>query len=124
MLAVNERVEESTNGLSPADTVTLGIRDRLTLLTFLPKEGDILTLRVIRALRGELALSEEELQEGDLRFEEGKLIGNAVAANLMKTIPIGAVARGIIKSSLEAVSKSKKLTEDCIDLYERFVESD
>ena len=102
MLAVNERVEESTNGLSPADTVTLGIRD----------------------LRGELALSEEELQEGDLRFEEGKLIGNAVAANLMKTIPIGAVARGIIKSSLEAVSKSKKLTEDCIDLYERFVESD
>jgi hypothetical protein len=124
MPLVKERVEESTNGLSPADTVTLGIRDRLSLLTFLPKEGDILTLRVIRDLRGELALSEEELKEGDLRFEEGTLIGNAIAANLMKTIPIGAVARGIIKSSLESVSKSKKLTEDCIDLYERFVEKD
>lgn len=101
----------------------LSLTDRLNLLPILPKEGDIINLRIIRDLQQDLSLSETEKTSFEVKSENGYIIWNAKGVASLKEVPIGENAKTIIKDVLTERNKQKKLNTNLIGLYERFVEN-
>ena len=99
----------------------LSVKDRLILLTTLPSEGDITTLRIVHDLRSSLSFSEEELATYSIKMEATGASWDDKAA-AAKEIEIGPKALSIIIEELEKLNTNKKLTEDHLEIYERFVE--
>ena len=99
----------------------LEVFERLILLNILPKEGDFTTLKIIHDLKDSLSFTEEEHKE--LKFEHGTNndIRWNIDADISKEIEIGDVAKNIIRETLEKLNKEKKLTEQHIPIYEKFV---
>jgi len=98
----------------------LTVFDRLILLNVLPKEGDITSLKIVRGLREDLSFSEDEHKELELRYEGGNVFWKE-DVNISKDINIGERAKDIIAGAFKTLNKNKKLTEQHLDLYERFV---
>lgn len=97
----------------------LGISDRMILLSILPPEGDITTLKVIRSLKGDLGFNEEELERFGITRSS---TGISWTGSEDKEIEIGSRGIEIIRNVLQQLNDTKKLTEHHIPLYELFVE--
>ncbi len=102
----------------------LNVKDRMLLFSILPREGDIVSLKLLRKVREDLALSEVESK----KYVEAQLPnGNTLLQGKYKTtkdIHVGDVVMTIIVAKLEELNKAKKLHEDHIGLYERFIEKE
>ena len=99
----------------------LTVLDRLLLLSILPKEGDAISLRIVRKLREDLSFSEEEHKALGFAKTDAGLSWNP-EGNIPKDISIGLKARALVVESLEKLNKDKKLTTDFLPLYDLFVE--
>lgn len=100
----------------------LDVRERLTILTLLPQEGNFMTLKIVRDLKGELGFSEEEY-----KLLEFKQTGNSVAwensKDPLKDVEIGEIAREIIAEPLKKMDEDGKLRDEHFLLYMKFVEA-
>lgn len=111
----------------------LGVFDRLILLNVLPTEGDILSIRTVHQLRQALAFTDAELQVLDLHFgrnrpddhppEDAEKIFWNHAADVAADVEIGPRAHTLIAEALKRLSDQRKLGEQHLSLYERFVEA-
>lgn len=99
----------------------LSVGERLVLLSVLPVEGDFVTLKIVRDLRGDLSFSEEELKELGIVQSEG-MVQWADGKNTTKDVPIGEKATDIIGDALKKLNEAKILREEHIPLYEKFIE--
>lgn len=100
----------------------LGVFDRLILLNILPKEGDFTTLKIVRTMREDLSFSEDEHKA--LQFEQKQSEGSIKwksEADKPKHINFGEKATDLIVATLKKLSNDKKLTEQHMNLYEKFV---
>jgi hypothetical protein len=98
----------------------LSVFDRLILLNILPHEGDYTTLKILRQLREDLSFSEEE--HAALQFtQDGTNMKWRSDGAADKEIQIGPKAHNIIADRLKELDKAKKLHEQHMGLYERFV---
>lgn len=100
----------------------LTVLERLVLLNILPKEGDFTTIKLMRKLRESLSFDEEELkkiefiQDGDqTRWNE------AATKDMLKPIQIGEKMTDIVHDALKKLNDEKKLTNEHVSLYEKFV---
>lgn len=104
----------------------LTVMDRLMLLQVLPKEGDFLSLRILRELKEELSFTEEEQAALELKQnrEAGTVNWNLEheQARGPKDVPIGEKATDLIVEALKGLNNRKQLTEAHMSIYERFVE--
>lgn len=100
--------------------MTLGVKERILLFGLLPATGDITSLRILRQLREQIALSEEENQRLNIR-QSGSTFQWDPAGDQPKEIEIGPKAHSIIAGALKSLSDSGQLTIDHIDLYDRFI---
>jgi hypothetical protein len=94
------------------------IGERITLLSVLPPEGDLLTMRVVRDARNALGFTEEEH-----KLYQFKQSGNSITwshGEEKKDIPFGDKAKGIVKDALDKLSKDGKLRMEHLDLYDKF----
>ncbi|MDD5510903.1 MAG: hypothetical protein PHI12_08835 [Dehalococcoidales bacterium] len=98
----------------------LGVFDRLILLNILPKEGDFTTLKIIRKLREDLSFTEDEHKALNFVQEEGNIKWQT-EADIPKEILIGEKATDIIVEVLKKLDKDKKLTDQHVSVYEKFV---
>ena len=96
----------------------LDVGDRLVLLSILPKEGDLTTIRIVHDLRQALSFSEEELKTLNIRSEGEGMVWDG--ADGVKEIPIGPQAQVRISEVLERLDKEEKITEDHLSLWEKF----
>jgi len=96
------------------------VLERILLLNVLPKEGNVVTIRIIRDLTKHLGLTEEELKKVNLRVEEAKVEWDDTT--YVADIPVGEKALDIIVEAVSKMDKEKKLTEQYLPLYERFIE--
>ena len=99
----------------------LNVKDRLLLLSVLPKEGNITTLKIVRKLREDLSFSEEEHKELNFQESDGKLAWD-MAANGDKEIEIGEKASNVIVEALKELDRNKKLHEEHLPIWEMFIE--
>ena len=98
----------------------LNVMERLTLLSILPKEGNFVTLKVLRSLTSNLGLSESELKEFDVKQNDQQVTWNE-KGNEEREIEIGEKATDIIVEALKKLDDEKKLTEQHFSVYEKFV---
>jgi len=104
--------------------IQLDIGNRLRLLGMLPREGDFLTLKVLRELKEALALSEEEKQRVGLMEIPGGMIRwdtKREKEQSLKYIVLFDTMESIIVKTLKDLDSKKKLTEDQLELYEYFL---
>jgi len=100
----------------------LTVLERLALLNILPKEGNFITLKIVRKLREDLSFSEEEIKRLEFKEDEGRVSWNPrEAEKIIKDIKIGNKANSIIVEILEKLDKEKKLTDQHFTLYEKFI---
>ena len=98
----------------------LNVFERLMLLPILPKEGNFVTLKILRNLNSNLGLNEAEYKEFEIKQENDKVTWNQ-KGNEEREIEIGEKATDIIVEALKELDKNKKLTERYFSLYEKFV---
>lgn len=99
----------------------LGVFDRLILLNVLPKEGDFTTIKIVRTLREELSFSEEEHKALEFDFGAEGQVKWKQDADKPKEVEIGEKATDLIVETMKKLSSDKKLTEQHLSLYEKFV---
>jgi len=102
---------------------TMGLLERIELLNLLPREGNAITLKVLRDLNDELGLTEAELKKAKVVTDGPRLQWDVKAALTMdKDITVGPKALEIIKDALNTLETKGKLGLSHLGLYERFVE--
>jgi len=97
--------------------------ERLILLAILPREGNFITLKIIRQLREALSFTEEEVKV--LKFvqdAEKQMTTWNLDADKPKEINMGEKATDLIVEALKKLDKGMKLTDQHFELYEKFVE--
>jgi hypothetical protein len=102
-------------------TVSLSILDRILVLGCLPAENNVLTLKVIKKLKENIGFNEEEMKLWNIQEKDGRILWNNQAPS--KDFEIGEKSIEIIADSLKQLSDQKKLTEQHLRIYEKFVES-
>ena len=99
----------------------LDVRERLVLLSVLPPEGDFITLKVVRKLKEDLSFTEAEIEQYKFVQNDANVTwDNSVEQS--KPIAIGTKAKEVIGDALKKLDKDKKLREEHISIYEKFVD--
>lgn len=100
-------------------TVDLNGLERILLLSLLPQEGSLLSMRVLQELRTTLALTQDEIAalgkgpDDPVRYDELERVP-------VKSIRIGPVDQELIVTALQHCDKSGKVRLEHLPLYERF----
>jgi hypothetical protein len=98
----------------------LNIMDRLMLLSILPAEGNLITLKLVRDIKNELSFSEKEIKKiGFKQDETGINWENNI--NIEKDIKIGDTMKDVIKKQFEELDKENKLNMEHLEIAERFI---
>ncbi len=98
----------------------LSLQERLVLLNGLPAQGDFATLRIVHDLRMDLAPDEAESVACELKQTGDRLNWNPEKA-VDKDITLGGVATALIVTTLQRLNAEKKLTENHLSVYEKFM---
>ena len=98
----------------------LTLKERIMAVQALPKEGDVFTQRVIRDLKSKLGLSDEDWRTYGVKNEGGRIVWDA-KKDVGVEFNFGAKASELIKESLLELNKQKKISEDYLSLYDKFL---
>lgn len=101
----------------------LTVKERILLLQVLPKEGDFLTQKIVRDMRSKIGLSEEDWKTyGIHTTPDGRVEWDATKDKGVE-IPFGDKATEIVRDGLKDLDKQKKVTDDFIPLFDKFLPS-
>lgn len=97
----------------------LTLSDRFAILSILPLEGNFATLKIVRKLREQLSLTEEEIKEQKV-IQRGDQItwDNGEKTTEME---FGEFAESMIKDALMKLDTDSKLEEKHLRVYEQFI---
>ena len=98
----------------------MSVLERLITLSILPKEGDFATLRILQSLKMSLSFTEDELKAFGLTSDP-EAQQTAWEVDEDKEIPIGEKATDIIVDALKKLDREKKLPENAMSVYEKFI---
>lgn len=106
----------------------LNVKERIVLLSILPKEGDFKTLKQLRLVREALAFNDVENHSLGFKTAPGGGVtwtepGAVEGQFYTKEVEIPSSIREIIEKTLKDLDAKKKLTEDTFVVYERFIEN-
>ena len=118
MPATELKLEQDAAAIASV-TVPLSIPERIALFGALPKEDSFDTLRVARQLREALALSEEEQQAVNFRYEATPEPRWLWDRGITKEIDLSPGAVTLLRLGLEQLSAKKQATEIHLLLYDR-----
>lgn len=107
----------------------LNVYDRIVLLNNLPEQGDITSLRIVRVLREELSLSEEEHKLIELKSDpKTNNISWNPQKDPFKDIEIGERAMEIIRGTVKKFAKFSEergnMNLQNLELVEKFISTD
>ena len=102
----------------------LSVSERLVLLSVLPERGDFTTIRIVHELKSGLSFTETE--HAALNFQstdDGMTVWDS-KGDVSETISFGPRAFTMLADALEQLSNDKKLTEEHLSVYEKFLDAD
>jgi hypothetical protein len=100
--------------------IGLSVSERAILLNILPKEGDYLTFKILKELKLQVAFSEEDLVNYEIKQENDMLMWNR-QKETEKIINIGDKGKEIIVNVLKKLNEEKKINDMNVTLYEKFI---
>jgi len=99
--------------------VKLNVGERLVTISVLPKEGNFVTIRMIRTLISRLGLSAEEIKSYEVAEVDGNVRWNA-NGSLSQPFVFADAEIDLIKKSLKKLDEENKLNQDTFLVYEKF----
>ena len=103
--------------------IKLSLTDRLALTQILPKDGDIITVMLVKDLREKIAIKPDEIEKFNFRKEGNQLLYDD-AADLPinhKEIEMTGKQKIVVEDVLKKLDGEKALTQHHISLYEKFI---
>ena len=99
----------------------LSVVERLTLLSILPEQGNLTTIKIVARLREDLSFDEAEHTALNFRpSDDGKqLLWNA-AGMVEKDVEVGPKALGVVHDALKVLDDKETLTAQHLSLCEKF----
>ena len=95
----------------------LDVPERAGLLSVLPDQGNILTLRIVNDLRMALGFTEEDIAEGGAtELPDGMVRWEK---DLVRDIPLGVKAQSWILERLEGLDKDGQMTPVLLGVYDK-----
>ena len=98
----------------------LRVDERLVLLSTLPTEGSLTTIKIVKDLRNDLSFTEAEHQVLNFREENDQVMWDLGVDEV--DIDIGPKAHVLIADLLTDLADNEKLTEGHLAVYDKFVE--
>lgn len=104
----------------------LNVGERIVALSVLPKEGNFVTLRLVRNLGEKLGLSADEHEKYEIKIntETGIASWNKKGIEELVGLEFKNKEVEIIRTALEELDKEQKLKNEHFSLYEKFVEGE
>jgi len=99
--------------------VGLNVGQRLVAISVLPKEGNFVTIRMIRTLISKLGLSAEEITSFEVAEVDGEVRWND-KGSVPKSVSFADAEIDLIKKSLKKLDEENKLNQDTFLIYEKF----
>ncbi len=99
----------------------LTIIERIWLLGILPKEGNILQMKLVQGLSDLLVLDEKEQEAVNFKQEDGRSTWDSKVKP--QELAIGDLAFDVIRDALKKLSGENKLPVDLVALYGKFVDT-
>ena len=100
----------------------INVHNRLLILNAIPKEGDILTVRVVKDLSDKIGLSSDEVTDWEVKTSPSGNITWNVDKIQNKEIEFNLSEKSIISDALRKLNKESKLTVEYLDVYKLFVD--
>ncbi len=103
----------------------LSVLERIALFDTLPQEGDIVTLHTVRALREQIAFTEDELKRWNVRSEGNHWFWDTVDKD-KQPVPqevefdVSKRAQKLVREQLEKLNVQKKLRDQHLSLCDKF----
>ena len=104
--------------------IELSVLERITLVNLLPAEGNRVTYKILHDLKSDISFTPEEIKEFEMKVEmvEGKVNFQWNAAKVVvKEIEISDPAEKIIVEVLTKLEKEKKINDQNVSLYDKFI---
>jgi len=98
----------------------LKLAERINTMEILPAEGSFVTLKVLRELKLNLGVKDEEFKMFDIKQKDNQVTWNN-KGNEELEFEIGEKAVEIIVEQLEKLDNDKKLEDKHFSLFEKFV---
>ena len=101
--------------------------ERIILFGLLPETGDITTMKGLRILKEEIVLNSDDIEaiEFITEVKDGKLISKwdpDKAKEVIKDVDISGVMLAMIVDILKKKESDKELTDNHIELWDKFCE--
>jgi len=114
------------DNLKKGYTMNLNIKNRLILVSqFLPKEGNLLTMTVVKDIKDKVELSQAEMAEYGLKIvKDGGLSWNEKGNSSSKEIIFTTAELSILKEKVDELDKNAKLTLDVLPLCDLIKENE
>lgn len=105
----------------------LTLSERFAVLKILPSEVNFVTLKIVRDLQDNLALTEKETKDWEVRsthLPDGRITTqwNEKGKESLVDIKIGEKATDVVVDALEKLDKTNKLTNEHFTIYEKFID--
>jgi hypothetical protein len=108
--------------------VSLNVNDRINLLSFLPQEGNRITLKIVDEIDKEINFTEEERKDYEIKLSEPDNTGamfwtwNKQGNESVKNVNFTDSQVGEICKILKRLDSQEKLPKSMIKLYDIFIE--
>ena len=99
----------------------LNIGERLLCLELMPKEGNYITLKLVKQVIDELTFDETEIKSAKIHQSEDGRITWDQKHDPNKDVTINDIVVDMIHKSLIERDKNSKLTSQYMTLYDKFV---
>ena len=102
----------------------LNIGNRFTIVQLLPAEGDLLTMRDAKDLKRDLLPTNKEREEFGIVAEGQNIRWSPEMADVEVEIDFTTPQVALVANALRKLREDKKLREEHVDLWDKFVEED
>ena len=99
--------------------VLLTVMERFGLLGILPKEGNVLTMKLVQGLSDLLGFDEAEQEAIGFKQEADRITWDPKAKP--QDLDIGALSRDLLRDALKKLDDEGKITMELLPLHDKFV---
>lgn len=100
----------------------LSVGDRLVLLSMLPREGDLITLRTVRDAKTTISFSDAEREALKLKSKPDGTVEWDTSVEQESSIALTDSAFEVILTRFDQMDKEKKIPLSYLDTYEKLMQ--